>query len=102
MNGQDFMGIIEKRQDGLEKWLEQNSKSKSLAKFKKMLQFCDKELEDAKKLGKSLDPEISKKDLLFVYSMMNEYVALSCRNAIASLYIKRLEKELKKTTAFEK
>jgi hypothetical protein len=95
MDSQEFMDIIEKRQDKLEEWLDANSKSRSLSKFKKMRKYYEKERDDAKKLGKSLDPDISKKEMLFVYSMMNEYVALSCHDVIAHLYIKRLEKELK-------
>jgi len=96
MHSQDFMEMIEKRHDELDKWLKVNSKTKSLSKLKKMLKFYDNEMKNAKKLDKCLDPEISKKELLFAYSLMNEHSVLSCHDTVSRLYIKQLEKTVKK------
>jgi hypothetical protein len=89
---QDFMEMIEKRHDELNKWLKVNSKTRSLSKLKKMLKLYDEEMKYAKKLDKSLDPIASKKELLFAYSLMNEHSVLSCYDTVSRLYVKQLEK----------
>jgi len=62
-----------------------------------MLKFYDKEMESAKKIDKNLDPEILRKEILFAYSLMNEHSVLSCYDTVSRLYVKQLEKTIKKS-----
>lgn len=95
ITSQEIVQIIERRQDKLDQWLQKKSNKTSLIKINKALKNYKNEYDESRKLSANISIITSKEEFLFVYSMMNEYLACFCHDLISDLYIRKLEKKLK-------
>ena len=90
----DIINVIHERETKFEEFLDNDPLNLSVSKLKKSFNDWYKEVRDARKFTKEYDTQLSKEDLGFVYTLMNEYSAFRVHSIVASLYIKKLEMTL--------
>jgi len=89
---EDILKIIEERETNIEDWINNNPLKLSISKLRAALTESRKEIIDARKFTKDNDPTFPKKELLCVYTLMNEYSAYRFYYITSYLYITKLEK----------
>ena len=94
---EDIVQIYDDRTKRLEKWIESKPENKTILQLKKDLKIWQKEILDAQKFAKDNDPHFPPNDLGTAYTFMNVSSAVFASYVIAMHYIKKLEKELKKS-----
>ena len=94
---EDIIEIYQNRENRLDEWIKNNPEKKSISALKKDLKLWQKEISESHKFAKENDPYFPKESLLTAYTFMNTYGAIYANYVISLYYIKKLEKELKKS-----
>lgn len=94
----EMVEIMSNRQNRFETWLKRRPEKFSIKKFKKEMKLWTQEMNDAKRFAKENDPLFPKYDLGTVYTFLNEAMATQNCYLVSLLYIKKLEKQLSKSS----
>lgn len=93
----EIIQIYDDREKRLVKWVESKPEKKTTLQLKKDLKKWQQEITQAQQFAKDNDPHFPPNDLGTTYTFMNTSSAVFANYVIAMHYIKKLEKELKKS-----
>ena len=93
----EIIQIYDDREKRLVEWVESKPEKKTRLQLKKDLKKWQKEITQAQQFAKDNDPHFPPNNLGTTYTFMNVSSAIFANYVVAKHYIKKLEKESKKS-----